>query len=412
MTTCKLSDILSPAFTEPHRAIKAGAVNEVVAKGGRGSAKSSFFSVEVVLFILRHPDCHAVVFRKVGNTLRPSVYAQICWAISMLGLSALFRCTVNPMECTYLPTGQKIMFFGLDDPGKVKSIKAPFGYIGLAWFEELDQYSGPEEIRSVEQSVFRGGPVSLCLKSFNPPAMARNWANQYALEPKPGKLVHHSTYLTTPPAWLGPRFIDDAEHLKATNGTRYRHEYLGEVVGSGSAVFENLRLEPIADKQIGQFDHVTSGVDWGWYPDPWAWNRMHYDAGRKTLYLFDELTRRRASNADTAALLRARIPEDELIIADSAEEKSVSDYKSYGLRCRGAEKGPGSVRYSMKWLQSLAAIVIDPARCPDTAKEFTEYEYERDPKTNEVLPDYPDAVNHHIDAVRYGMNAVWRRRGQ
>ncbi len=412
LTTYKLSDIVSPAFSGPHRAIKTGTANEIVADGGRGSAKSSWASVEVVTGIIKHPDCHAAVFRKVGNTLRSSVYAQICWAIAALGLSGKFRCTVSPMECTYLKTGQKILFFGLDDPGKVKSIKVPFGYIGIGWFEELDQFAGPEEIRNVEQSLFRGGSYSLAIKTFNPPAMARNWANRYVLETKPGKLVHHSTYLTTPPEWLGPRFIADAEHLKETNPTGYRHEYMGEVVGSGTAVFENLRIKQITDDQIGQFDRITNGVDWGWYPDPFAWNRMQYDAGRRTLYLFDELTRHRTSNRDTADLLLERIPPDEMVIADSAEEKSCNDYRAYGIRCRGAEKGPGSVNAGMKWLQSLAAIVIDPQRCPDTVKEFTEYEYERDAKTGEVLEGYPDAANHHIDAVRYGTNKIWKRRGK
>ena len=412
MTTCKLSALISPAFRESHRAIKAQEINELLEKGGRGSTKSSFVSLEVVLEVLRHAACHAVVMRKVGNTLRTSVYAQICWAIAALGLTHLFRCTVSPMECVYLPTGQKIMFFGLDDPGKLKSIKVPFGYIGIAWFEELDQFDGPEQIRNVEQSLFRGGEYSMCFKSFNPPAMARNWANQYALESKNGKLVHHSTYLTTPADWLGPRFIDDAEHLKATNETAYRHEYLGEVVGSGTQVFENLRVEPLTDEQIGQFDRIVAGVDWGWYPDPFAFNRVHYDAARRTLYVFDELTFRRTANKDTGAAVMQRIGEDELVIADSAEEKSVSDYRSYGIRCRGAEKGPGSVNYSMKWLQSLASIVIDPARCPDTVKEFAEYEYERDKKTGEVLSGYPDLNNHHIDAVRYATNKTWKRRGQ
>lgn len=410
--TCRLSDIISPAFVEPHRAVKAHEVNEVVSKGGRASTKSSWISVELVLLILKDPQIHACVFRKYGNTLRTTVYAQVVWAIAQLGLTRKFRCTVSPMECVYIPTGQKIMFFGMDDPGKVKSIKVPFGYIGVDWFEELDQFDGPEQIRNVEQSTLRGGPFSMTFKSFNPPAMARNWANRYALEEKPGKLVHHSTYLTTPPEWLGPRFLADAEHLKATNPTAYRHEYLGEVVGSGTQVFENLQLRDISDEEISQFDRITNGVDWGWYPDPWAWNRMHYDAARRTLYLFSELTRHRTSNQDTAALLMELIPQDELVIADSAEEKSVSDYKAFGLNCRASEKGPGSVAYSMKWLQSLTAIVIDPGRCPDTAREFTEYEYERDPKTNEVMEGYPDVANHHIDAVRYGTNRIWKRRGK
>ena len=411
MTTCKLSEILSPAFAESHRAVKYGEINELVEKGGRGGTKSSFISIEIILLMLKHPDIHACVFRRVGNTLRTTVYAQICWAIASLGLTSKFKCTVSPMECTYLPTGQKIMFFGMDDPGKVKSIKVPFGYIGIDWFEELDQFDGPEQIRNVEQSTLRGGEFSFTFKSFNPPAMARNWANQYVLEAKPGKMVHHSTYLTTPVEWLGPRFIADAEHLKATNPTGYRHEYMGEVVGSGTEVFQNLDLRPITADEIRQFDRITSGVDWGWYPDPWAFNRMHYDAGRRTLYLFDELTRRRTSNQDTGKLVMERIGEDELVVADSAEEKSCNDYRSYGIRCRGAEKGPGSVNYSMKWLQSLTSIVIDPERCPDTAKEFSEYEYERDDKTGEVLEGYPDAANHHIDAVRYGTNMIWKRRG-
>lgn len=419
--TCKLSAVMPPTFLESYRAVKSGEVNEVVEKGGRGGGKSSGISEAVIMCLLRNPECHAAVFRKVGNTLRSSVYAQICWAITQLGLQSKFRCTVAPMECTYLPTGQKILFFGLDDPGKVKSIKVPFGYIGIGWFEELDQYDGPEEIRNVEQSIFRGGPYSICFKSFNPPAMARNWANQYALEQKPGKLVHHCTYLDMPEEWLGPRFLADAEHMKSTNPTGYRHEYLGEVVGSGTAVFENLRLEAITDAEIANFDRVSSGVDWGWYPDPWAYNRMHYDAAHRILYVFDELTRLRTNNAATAELVKARLSNNgedednistELVIADSSEEKSCSDYRSFGLRCRGAEKGPGSVKYSMKWLAGLTAIVIDPVRCPDTAKEFTEYEYERDKKTGEVLPDYPDIANHHIDAVRYGTNKIWRKRGQ
>lgn len=416
MTTCKLSELISPAFYDVHRQVKAGKVEEVLAEGGRGSAKSSYISVELVLQLLKHPLCNAAIFRRRDNTLRTSVYAQICWAIHALGLSRLFRCTVSPMECTYLPTGQKILFFGLDDPGKRKSIKAPMGYIGMIWFEELDQFDGPEQVRNVEQSCMRGGDWMMTFKSFNPPASARNWANRYAREARPGKLVHHSTYLTTPAAWLGPRFLSDAEHLKDTKPLSYRNEYLGEVVGSGTAVFENLRLEPIPEEQIRSFDRLLHGVDWGWYPDPWAYNGCAYDATRRTLYIFDEATRLRTSNQDTAKILIEKgVCQDkdleETLIADSAEEKSCGDYRSYGLPCRSADKGPGSVRISMKWLQGLSCIWIDPEACPDTAKEFSEYEYERDHRTGEVLPGYPDLNNHHIDSVRYATNRIWKRRG-
>ena len=409
--TISLSEVLSPGLHEVHRAVRRGGVDEVVLAGGRGSTKSSFASVELVKLLLEHPECHAVVLRKVANTLRTSVYEQVAWAIGALGLAGHFELTVSPMRAVYRPTGQRILFLGLDDPGKLKSIKVPFGYIGLAWFEELDQFSGPEEIRNVEQSLFRGGSFSFAFKSFNPPAMARSWANRYALEARAGKLVHHSDYRNVPPAWLGTRFLQDAEHLADTNPTAYRHEYLGEVVGSGNAVFENLRMEAITAEQLAGFDRIYNGLDWGFYPDPWAFNQMHYDAARRTLYIFGELTRYRAGNQATAAALRDYgITGGQRITADSAEPKSVADYKDYGFNCRGAIKGAGSVEYSMKWLQALTAIVIDPERCPDTAKEFGEYEYERT-SDGSVRDGYPDADNHHIDAVRYGMEPVWRRKG-
>ena len=241
-------------------------------------------------------------------------------------------------------------------------------------------------------------------------AASRNWANRYAREERKGKRIHHSTYLQAPAAWLGPKFLAQAEYIKETQPTKYRHEYLGEVVGSGTQVFENLRLEPISQKTIRNFDTIENGVDWGWYPDPWAFNRCHYDAARKTLYIFDELTRLRTSNEETAKLVQQRIESWESVTADSAEMKSCADYRAFGILCREAVKGPGSVNQSMKWLQGLADIVIDPHRCPDTAKEFSEYEYEVG-RDGTVLPGYVDADNHHIDAVRYAVNRIWMRRG-
>lgn len=385
-------------------------MDEVVCKGGRGSTKSSFVSIEIILTLLQRPECHAVVLRKVANTMRNSVYAQMQWAIGALGLMGKFRSTVSPMEITYLPTGQKILFFGLDKPEKLKSIKLPHGYIGIVWFEEADQYAGEAEVRSVKQSTLRGGDFALTFLSFNPPAASKNWANRYALEARRGKLVHHSTYLTTPRDWLGSRFFADAEYLKETKPTKYRHEYLGEAVGNGTQVFDNIRLEPISRKKVQTFGETISGVDWGWYPDPWAWNRTAYDAARRTLYIFEELTRNKLNNFETAALLKKHMPAGEQLIADSAEPKSCADYRDQGLRCFEAVKGPGSLNQSMKWLQGLTAIVIDPERCPDTAKEFTEYEYETN-KEGEAIQAYVDADNHHIDAVRYATNRIWLRKG-
>lgn len=412
MTTIRLSEILAPSFRDVHRALKAGEANQFVLKGGRGSTKSSFVSIEMILQLIKHPDIHAVVMRKVANTMRTTVFAQYVWAYTTLGLYDKFKATVSPMEIIYKPTGQKIMFFGADDPGKIKSIKVPFGYIGLLHFEEIDQFSGAEEVRNIEQSVLRGGAVSIEFKSFNPPKTMMNWANKYCMLEKPGQMIHSSDYRSVPRDWLGDRFINDAEYLKSVNPSAYEHEYLGIPNGNGGMVFDNVSAEEITDEQISHFDRVLNGLDWGYYPDPWAFNRMHFDSARRTLYIFDELQARKKGNRETADMLIAHgITYADRITADSAEPKSVGDYKAYGLDCRGAAKGPGSIEYSMKWLQSLVKIVIDPKRCPHTFEEFTTYEYERN-KDGEVISGYPDGNNHHIDACRYATEHIWRRRGQ
>lgn len=407
--TCKLSEIISPAFAESHRKIKSGEINELIEKGGRGSGKSSYISIEVILQLLKHPECHAVVLRRVGNTLRTSVYAQICWAVAALGLADRFKCTTNPMECTYLKTGQKIFFFGMDDPSKLKSIKTPFGYIGIGWFEELDQFAGPEQVRNVEQSIFRGGEYSLSLKSFNPPISRDNWANKVALEEKERVLIHSSTYLTTPEEWLGPKFLSDAEHLRETDERAYRHEYLGEPVGTGGNVFDNLELREITDDEIKRFDRIYQGVDWGWMPDPFAFVRLHYDRARETIYFLDELYVNKRTNEQTAEWIKSKKYTDAYITCDSAEPKSVADYRALGLPAKAAVKGPGSVDYGMKWLQKRK-IVIDRRRTPHACDEFVNYEYERD-KDGNIISGYTDTNNHTIDATRYALERVFMRMG-
>ena len=392
----QLKNVIPAAFYGSHLAVSRGCL-ELLEVGGRGSGKSSFLAIEFVLQLLKHPEASGAVLRKVGNTLRTSVFPQIKWAAEVLGVSPWFRFSLSPLEAEFLPTGQRILFLGMDDDGKLKSVKPQKGYIGLVWFEELDQFA-EEEVRSAQLSLLRGGDWSLTLKSFNPPPDPNHWANRYAEEDQEGKFRHRSTYKDLPPELLGQRFLRDAAHLEGVNPAAYRQVYLGQCVGDGERVFPNVVLENL---DPGEFPQAISGVDWGWWPDPWAFNRLWFDG--KKLYIFDELTRNRTSNADTAALVGARVRPDERIVADSSERKSVADYRSLGLNCRSAHKGPGSVGYSVKWLQSLEAIVIDPDRCPDTAREFTEAKY-RDGKL-------PKENDHHIDAVRYGAEMWWRRGG-
>lgn len=401
------ASLISPAYFDLNRKIDNGEITEAVIKGGRGGLKSSYVGLKIPELIMKNKSCHALVTRNVGNTIRDSVYAQIKWGIEQLGVSDRFECTVSPMQIVYKPTGQTIYFRGMDDPLKIKSIKVPFGYIGILWYEEFDQYEGEEAIRSVNQSALRGTDEngeskSIKFETFNPPASAQNWANRYVLQPRKGMTVLHTTYLDVPKEWLGQAFIDEAETLKALNEKAYENEYLGKVTGTGGQVFENLEIRDITDGEINNFDRLRQGLDWGYYPDPLAFVRGYFDKTRRTLYIFDEVKRIKTSNEDLAAEVLTKYKEVRTI-ADSAEPKSISYMRGQGYNIIGAEKPPGSVEYGMKWLSSLVKIVIDRNRCPNTAQEFEESEYLKD-KDGNYISGYPDKNNHFQDAVRYMMN--------
>ena len=404
--------MVAPVFAPVLFDIKEKRHTEYVFPGGRGSTKSSFVSLAVGDILRSNDQIHAVIMRQVGDTMRSSIYQQARWAIEALGLEDEFECTVSPLEITRKSTGQKIYFRGADDPGKVKSIKVPFGYIGVLWFEELDQFMGPEAVRKIEQSVIRGGDTAYIFKTFNPPKSLNNWANKYIKIPKETRLVTESTYLDIPKKWLGKTFIEEAEFLKETNPDAYENEYLGVANGSGGSVFDNITIREITDDEISGFDHVLNGIDWGWFPDPYAFARVHYDRARLRLYVWQEYTCNKRSNRQTAdELIRMGITGNDLLTCDSAEKKSIGDYKSYGLLARAAEKGPGRREYSYKWLQSLREIIIDNVRCPVAAQEFMDYEYERDKEGN-IITGYPDGNDHMIDAVRYATERIWKRRGE
>lgn len=409
MSDIRLSQVIGSSFYGVAHDVFQHGHTHYDLSGGRGSLKSSTVSILVPLLLVHNPGTHALVLRKVGNTIRDSVYAQYIWAIGELGMAAYWEAKVSPMELIYKPTGQKIMFRGADDPMKIKSIKVPFGYIAVTHFEEKDQFAGRSEIRNILQSTMRGGSVYWNFESYNPPISRDNWANKDSLEDRPDRLRHKSTYLDAPPEWLGQQFIDEAEHLKETDERAYQHEYLGIPVGTGGNVFDNLELREITDDEISHFDRIYQGVDWGWFPDPFAFIRVHYDRQRETIYFIDEIYGNKMSNETTAGIIKSRQYTDAYITCDSAEHKSTADFRSFGIPAKDAIKGPGSVDYGMKWLQRRK-IVIDRKRTPHAYDEFVNYEYERN-KDGDVISGYPDENNHLIDATRYALERVFNKYG-
>lgn len=423
----KLAEQIIPMYKDVLRDVLEHKHTHYIFAGGRGSTKSSFAGgICIPLLLIQNPTVHAVCFRKIANTIQTSIFPQVVWGIYQMGLESLFKIPKTySTPIVYKPTGQRIMFMGLDDPMKVKSIKLPFGYLGVDWFEELDQYAGENELRTVTQSTMRGGDKFWDFRTFNPPISMNNWANEYAeiADERENTLVIRNTYLDVPREWLGEQFIEEAEELKQINPRAYEHEYMGKAVGTGGNVFENVehldmgKEIDLGDRRvplISTFSNIFCGIDWGWFPDPFAFNKMHFDANRRDLYIFEEYHANKESNQSTFETLyndKKLVALDELVTADSAEPKSIADYRSYGAFIRGAQKGPDSVNYSHKWLQSLNHIYIDKHRCPETYDEFVHYEYDRD-KDNNIISGYPDANNHHIDAVRYAMEKYYRRRGQ
>lgn len=409
MSEVKLSNVIGPAFHFLARDVFHHGHTHYDLSGGRGSLKSSCVSIIVPLLVVANPGAHALVLRKVANTIRDSVYAQYMWAIGELGMAEYWEAKVSPMELIYKPTGQKIMFRGADDPMKIKSIKVPFGYIAITHFEEKDQFAGRAEIRTILQSTMRGGSQFWNFESYNPPISRDNWANKDSLEERSDRLCHKSTYLDAPPEWLGEQFIAEAEHLKQSDERAYQHEYLGIPVGNGGNVFENLELRDITDDEMKRFDRIFQGVDWGWFPDPFAFVRVHYDSARETIYILDEIYKNKLTNEESASEILKRGYKDAYITCDSAEPKSVADFRASGLPAKEAVKGPGSVDYGMKWLQRRK-IVIDRRRTPNAYNEFVNYEYERS-KSGDIISGYPDENNHLIDATRYALERVLRKYG-
>ena len=406
-TITNLTNVIAPAFYDLHWDVMQNMHTYYKLDGGRGSTKSSFVSVEIILGMMADAQqdkfTNAVAFRRYKDNLHDSVYEQLIWAIDKLGVSDLWHETLSPLRLTYIPTGQVILFRGADRVKKSKSIKVSKGYIKYLWFEELDEFEGSEKIRSIRQSVVRGGEEFTVFYSYNPPKSQRIWVNDPVEFSSPDMFCHHSNYLTVPRHWLGEQFIIDAEHLQKVKPEAYAHEYLGEITGTGAEVFTNLTNRRIADDEVKNFDRIRRGLDWGYAADPFHYTECHYDKTRKRLYIYFEIHQVRLSNRASAAQVKTQNKGNHEVTCDSAEPKSIADFRELGLRVKGAKKGPDSVDYGVKWLsEELEEIIIDAERCPNTWREFYGYELDRDANGN-LKADYSDKDNHSIDAVRYAL---------
>jgi PBSX family phage terminase large subunit len=424
-----LSANISPTFCEVSRAIDLGQANRVMLKGGRGSTKSSYAYQKILDVFLHRPHAQWICGRRYANTLRRSCFANVLWAIAKRGMTVGkpgegcdFDKTTSPMEITYNKTGQKILFYGLDEPEKLKSItfEDPKAKIELLLLEEYNQLACAEDARNVRQSVFRSD-YSLEIDVYNPSPDDMQWTNQEARLEEPGKLVHHSSYLDVPEEFIGKRFIEQAEQLKAINPKAYANEYMGEETGLTGTVFENVVAQTITYEDRLQFKWIRCGVDWGYQNDPFVWLMVGYDRKTRMLYIIDEVfntetldeanineVKRHLVDRDDKGqpiytnegkpVYNKHKPQNE-IRADAAAPKDIATWRHAGMAIMGASKRV-PVDDGIRWLQKRKAIVIDRERCPLAFQEFSRYRAKEDPNDGRFL-GYPDKDNHTIDAVRY-----------
>lgn len=401
----KISDLLTPKFYPLYLAWKSNKYTRLVCKGGRGSAKSTNIALILVVDLMQYP-VNTICFRKVGETLRKSVYEQIKWAIKFLGVEEYFEYKLSPLEIIYKERGNKFIFMGVDDPQKSKSIKEAQFPVARYWFEELAEFKNEDEVETVLNSIFRGklekGLIYKGFFSYNPPKMKHNWVNKkynYSFIEN-NIFVHHSVYLDNP--HISEEFIKEAEAVKAKDETKYKLVYMGEPIGNGLVPFPNLEIREIEASEIAGLEKFRNGVDWGYGVDPLAFVRWGYDKKKGIIYALDEYYGVGLKNRNLANYILSK-GYDELVMCDSAEPKSIDELKEYDISAWGAKKGAGSVEYGEKWLSDLEAIVIDPKRTPNISREFEMIDYDTDREGN-PLPRLCDSNNHTIDATRYAFS--------
>jgi PBSX family phage terminase large subunit len=399
---------IGEAFQGVYKDILNGSHRHYWLLGGRGSGKSSFASLAMAGELLRRPKANAVIFRKTESTLRDSVMPQTAWALEQLGMSEQWEFMASRCAFEEKDTRRLILMRGLDKPIRTKGIKPKEGAFELAWFEELAEFRGMEEIRTALASVFRGCDAPVCLATFNPPGAPGHWLNRETARDSPERLIHRSDYRGLPPEWLGAAFIAEAEAIRERDESLWRRMYLGEAGTEDGAIFTNVGLRALETFEREAVDRVWNGLDFGFGASPDALIRVSYDAKRRRVIVLDEFWGIRTPSETLAAIIRQRCGHG-IVTCDNAEPRMIDTLRARGVNARAAVKGSGSVMHGVRWLADRLEIVIDPARCPNAAREFTSYQYNRDRYGNWSAE--PTGDEHHtIDACRYALEEVMAER--
>ena len=380
-------------------------------KGSRASKKSSTQALKAIIEIVENPTVNWLVVRKVERTLRDSCFAQLKWAIHRLQLDRYFKCSTSPLEITYVPTGQKILFRGLDNPLKVTSITVEVGSLCRLWVEEAYEITSEEAFDRLDESI-RGqlpdGMYHQVVLTFNPWS-DRHWLKKrFFDDPSENVLAMTTNYLCN--EFLSESDLILFEEMKK-NPRRYRTAGLGEWGIVEGLVFENWEEQAFDVNEVSKRPNVKSvfGMDFGYVNDPSTLFCGLVDTVAREIYVFDEMYEKGMSNENILSKVSEMGYAKERIKADSAEPKSIAYLRKAGLsRIRAAKKGPDSIRAGISIIQDYK-IIIHP-RCVNFITEISNYTWDKDKFDNMVNKPIDD-FNHLMDAMRYAMEEFDGRKG-
>lgn len=375
-----------------------------VVKGSRGSKKSKTMALWCISQLMKYPEANLLVVRKTYRTLKDSCYSDLKWAIHKLGVDEHWNCTTSPLEITYKPTGQKILFRGLDDPLKVTSISVDVGCLCWLWLEEAYEITNEEDFDMLDESIRGEVPDGLFKQitiTFNP-WNEKHWLKKRFFDnPDEDTLAMTTNYLCN--EWLDEADRRKFEKMKVNNPRRYQVAGLGNWGIVDGLVYENWKEEEFDIDEIRKMPNIESafGLDWGYTNDPSALFCGLVDRTNMKIYVFDEMYEKGLSNRAIYQNILNMGYAKEHITADSAEPKSIDELRNLGLyRVTAANKGKDSINNGIQYIQDFE-IIIHP-RCVNFITEISNYTWDKDKfgnKLNKPIDDF----NHLLDAFRYAM---------
>lgn len=380
-----------------------------VLKGGRGSKKSTTTALNFISRLIEHPDANLLVIRQVFKDHKDSTYAQLKWAARQLGAYEEFDWKVSPMEVIRKSTGQKILFRGLDDPMSVTSATVEHGYLCWCWFEEAFQVRKEDDFNKIDMSIrgYTGGLFKQITLTFNPWSEKHWLNNRFFKSDAPNIFTKTTNYLCN-------EFLDEAdielfEEMKVKSPRRYKIEGLGEWGIAEGGIYENWHERLFDISEISKRAKVESafGLDFGYTNDPTAMSAALVDPVNRELYIFDELYEKALLNDEIASRITEKGYSKEVIVADSAEPKSIADLRRHGLRkVIKADKGPDSIKHGIQYIQQYT-IFVHP-KCSNAINELSNYVWDKN-KHDEPINKPIDEYNHFLDALRYSMERIRKR---